>query len=168
MCRPDERPRSGRSRRCDWSDGSARSDKTKSGPRSRIWSRGGSRGSSPHFRIRTRSNWTRKRTWWTHAADPMKKPGSTKDDPGVASSDSTTLTQRAGDGTRTRDVQLGKLTENNGLGASRANSGLQTPCHVVSALTIERRERPIGPQWPPTWPPIRHAFGRSARSSPLD
>jgi len=58
-------------------------------------------------------------------------------------------TYRAGDRTRTGDVQLGKLSETNGVVASAANSGLRTPCSVQFPPGNWRLWCLVGPQWPP-------------------
>jgi hypothetical protein len=59
-----------------------------------------------------------------------------------------TITYRAGDGTRTRDVQLGKEAEKQDVIAVRANSPPETSCLVRSPPRLAwPRQRRMGPEW---------------------
>jgi len=57
-----------------------------------------------------------------------------------------TTISRAGDGTRTHDVQLGKKAEKQEVSGVRANSPMKKRCLVASTPSISRRFRPrMGP-----------------------
>src|SRR6185437_3929543 len=73
-----------------------------------------------------------------------KTPGATGP-PALSNFSKSNNFQRAGDRTRTGDVQLGKLNENKGFGASRAKSSLQTPRSLSYALTNWRHSAPLAP-----------------------
>jgi hypothetical protein len=90
--------------------------------------------------------------------------------------------ERAGDGTRTRDVQLGKEAERQALSGLRANSPLRTRCsvrrspstccqfrhatgpglvlgHVTERLRSVRNDYPDRSRIVPFFPPPRHSGG---------